>query len=106
MRRDFVIFYFENNKIDNAVRRCLRNKTKPFYCEIVLVLALNDFPDRIEPEPTHRFHKQKIVPELSLRHDPYLVASVPREDGSPNGQPQNYCFLPREPTVNQELKRL
>ena len=35
MRRDFVIFHFENNKIDNAVRRCLRNKTKPFYCEIV-----------------------------------------------------------------------
>ena len=36
MRRDFVIFHFENNKIDNAARRCLRNKTKPFYCETVL----------------------------------------------------------------------
>ena len=31
MRRDFVIFYVENNKIDNAVRRCFLNKTKPFY---------------------------------------------------------------------------
>ena len=35
MRQDFVIFHFENNKIDNAARRCLRNKTKPFYCETV-----------------------------------------------------------------------
>ena len=25
MRRDFVIFYYENNKIDNADRRCLSN---------------------------------------------------------------------------------
>ena len=36
MRRDSVIFYFENNRIDNAVRRCLLNKTKPFYLELVL----------------------------------------------------------------------
>ena len=31
MRRDSVIFYCENNRIDNANRRCLLNKTKPFY---------------------------------------------------------------------------
>ena len=37
MRRDSVIFYFENNRIDNAVRRCLLNKTKPFYLELVLI---------------------------------------------------------------------
>ena len=35
MRRDSVIFYIENNRIDNAIRRCLLNKTKPFYLELV-----------------------------------------------------------------------
>ena len=47
MRRDFVIFHFENNKIDNAVRRCLRNKTKPFYCEIVLVFIRGGSPQPV-----------------------------------------------------------
>ena len=28
---DSIIFFFDNNGIDNAVRRCLLNKTKPFY---------------------------------------------------------------------------
>ena len=30
MRRDFIIFFFENNGIDNAARRCLLNKTIRF----------------------------------------------------------------------------
>lgn len=30
MRLDCVIFYFENNTIGNAHRRCLLNKTKGF----------------------------------------------------------------------------
>ena len=31
MRRVFVIFKFENRRNDNAVRRCLSDKTKWFY---------------------------------------------------------------------------
>ncbi len=34
MRRDFVIFYFENNKIGNACRRCLFNKNEMFLLKI------------------------------------------------------------------------
>ena len=30
MRQDFVIIYFENNKIGNAHRRCLFNKNERF----------------------------------------------------------------------------
>ena len=51
MRRDSVIFYFENNRIDNAVRRCFLNKTKPFYLELVLhhpVGAINDRPQILQ----------------------------------------------------------
>ena len=35
MRRDAMIFYLENHSIDNAVRRCLSDKTKWFYQIIV-----------------------------------------------------------------------
>ena len=31
MRRDSVIFDCKNNRIDNAARRCLINKTSLFY---------------------------------------------------------------------------
>ena len=43
MRRDSVIFYLENNRIDNADRRCLLNKTKPFYLELVLQATRSDY---------------------------------------------------------------
>ena len=36
MRRVSMIFYSENHRYDNAVRRCLLNRMKLFYCEIVL----------------------------------------------------------------------
>ncbi len=40
MRRVSMIFYFENHGNDNAVRRCLSDKTKWFYQIIVLVGGL------------------------------------------------------------------
>ena len=34
MRRDSIIFYFENNRIDNAIRRCLSNWNLRFQFEM------------------------------------------------------------------------
>ena len=36
MRRDSMIFFLENHRIDNAVRRCLSDETKWFYQILVL----------------------------------------------------------------------
>ena len=41
MRRDSMIFFLENHRIDNAVRRCLSDETKWFYQILVSELAEN-----------------------------------------------------------------
>ena len=87
MRRDSMIFYLENHRIDNAVRRCLSDKTKWFYQIIVLFLDGNrafaqgeDFAHKCVRGPNHRgqtqrseihsqYNREKILqPILCLRH--------------------------------------
>ena len=74
MRRESMIFFLENHRIDNAVRRCLSDETKWFYQILVSELAENSRGQMQQSTPsfawrtTGRNREEAILPGSSLSY--------------------------------------
>ena len=107
MRRDSIIFYFENNRIDNAIRRCLSNWNLRFQFEmsirsLILVSATSALARRISPQTPNPANSRPrpILARVQRQHfRVFPIPSVGRGESRPikNREPRLPVFFIPDP---------